>query len=84
MPLALGVLLDEHERIVLANTMFAEKVGRTPEALLGVTISELPWSSASKERFKPEMPWRQVRKSAVAQVAVPLKLTVRIMSPPPW
>jgi diguanylate cyclase (GGDEF)-like protein/PAS domain S-box-containing protein len=40
------VLLDGDERAVLVNAPFAERIGRTPESLLGVEISSLGWQRA--------------------------------------
>jgi diguanylate cyclase (GGDEF)-like protein/PAS domain S-box-containing protein len=42
--MAEGVLiLDENERIVLANSAFSERVGRSAASLLGAKASELGW-----------------------------------------
>jgi PAS domain S-box-containing protein len=38
------VVLDASQRIVLANQALAEIVGRSPEQLMGIAISELEWA----------------------------------------
>ena len=39
------LLLDPQERIVLANAAVAERLGRTPDSLLGAKASGLGWRS---------------------------------------
>ena len=56
-----GVLiLDEKEHIVLANTAFAEMVGRSAANLIGYKGSELGWYGFSSPRQKEMLPWKQV------------------------
>ena len=51
------VLLDPQERIVLANTAFGQRLGRTPESLLGVRLSTLNWRNPPSESRELEFPW---------------------------
>lgn len=51
------LLLDERERIVLANTAFAHSVDRTPASLLGVKASRLRWHWSDVNGAGPEYPW---------------------------
>ncbi len=51
------VLLDEKERIVLANAAFCEKLGQQPEALLGRTLSTLGWEEPHYGGEPRVMPW---------------------------
>ncbi len=73
--LAEGLLvLDNHQRIMLANQSFAEIVGEPPEKLLGRTASELPW------RFPVGMstttfPWQQAHDNEAPLSGVMLYLT---------
>ena len=57
--IAEGVLvLDNDQRIAMANDAFGKIVGLAPEALTGRRISELPW--ACDEAIRPEdFPWVQ-------------------------
>jgi diguanylate cyclase (GGDEF)-like protein/PAS domain S-box-containing protein len=50
-------ILDSDQCIVLANSAFAKKVGATPESLIGVDPSRLPWISADAERPSSALPW---------------------------
>ena len=51
------VLLDPHETIVLANSAFAERLGRTPKSLIGVKASSLDWKAADPLDAHPRYPW---------------------------
>lgn len=37
------LILDSHETIVLANESFSQMVGRSPDAMIGMKVSILPW-----------------------------------------
>jgi diguanylate cyclase (GGDEF)-like protein/PAS domain S-box-containing protein len=58
------LLLDEHERIVLANSAFAERMGRTPVSLMGVKASGLGWKSPDPESVLLNYPWREAIRDA--------------------
>lgn len=64
--LAEGLLvLDQDERIVLANEAFAQTVGRPAEKLQGHRVSELPWGPSDDCDGAPQ-PWeRSIRYGAV-------------------
>ncbi|MFO0868135.1 MAG: ATP-binding protein [Pirellulales bacterium] len=73
--LAEGLLiLDNHERIVLANVSFAEWVGKTPEQLLGIEARLLPWQPRVTGRRGEEFPWSEVLGSASPRSGVELTL----------
>jgi len=56
--LAEGVLiLDEKENIVLANTSFAEALGRTPASLMGLKASSLDWQFKAGDNQDLPYPW---------------------------
>lgn len=56
--LAEGVLiLDEKQRIVLANATFADKVGTPPEVLLGRSVSEFDWQRWPADSADAGLPW---------------------------
>ncbi|HEX8524520.1 MAG TPA: ATP-binding protein [Tepidisphaeraceae bacterium] len=48
------IVLDNQERIVLANHEFARLVGKSPEALIGARIATMPWVVQTEAG---EMPW---------------------------
>lgn len=56
--LAEGVfILDDHQRIVLVNSSFANQMSLTPSALMGVDPSGLPWVKNDAGDGANEMPW---------------------------
>jgi diguanylate cyclase (GGDEF)-like protein/PAS domain S-box-containing protein len=66
--MAEGVLvLDENERIVLANSRFAEWVGRSPASLLGKKASGLSWGRPGASEPPERWPWVEaVRESRMS------------------
>lgn len=57
--LAEGVLImDESERLLLANKAFAKYLGTTSEILFGTKADELPWLQFKKEFSIDDLPWR--------------------------
>ena len=66
------LIIDEQENIVLANSAFAAKVERTPEALTGRRISDLDWRPWKAGDGVDNLPWRRARRSSESQVGVPL------------
>lgn len=68
------VLMDHHERIVLANKSFEKTMGEKQEALMGKKTSELDWmATGSSEKIKA-FPWRQALQDGVSQKAIPLNM----------
>lgn len=68
-----GVLiLDEEEQIVLANTSFAETVGRTPEKLIGYKGSELGWKGFESMQNRKMLPWMEVLQEGSSRVGIRL------------
>lgn len=51
------ILVDMNDRIVLANSAFAKKVGSTVDALMGSKASELPWIDPETSEAPTEYPW---------------------------
>jgi diguanylate cyclase (GGDEF)-like protein/PAS domain S-box-containing protein len=51
------LLLDDKERIVLANAAFAERLGRSPRSLLGVEASSLGWKPGDPAQPAVSWPW---------------------------
>jgi len=75
--LAEGLLvLDNNQRIVLANQSFAEIAGRSSEVLMGRVASDLPWvfpNASIDNRF----PWESALESETALAGVMLYLADR-------
>jgi diguanylate cyclase (GGDEF)-like protein/PAS domain S-box-containing protein len=68
------VVLDNQERIVLANSAFAEKVEQSDASLLGLRASELNWTPPNSEEHVEEFPWLQVMHEGQARTGIPLGL----------
>jgi diguanylate cyclase (GGDEF)-like protein len=67
-----GVLiLDQHERIVLANSAFTEKVERSSKSLIGQKASGLPWAGDAPAQ-PGALPWLRAITQGGVQMAVPL------------
>jgi len=49
------LLLDNRERIIMANSTFAQIVGSAPGALNGIPISRLGWKFSNS--YENELPW---------------------------
>ena len=52
------VILDDEERIVLANRAFASLVGREPDQLQGSRPNDLPWTAPPSD-LPGQFPWSQ-------------------------
>jgi PAS domain S-box-containing protein len=64
--LAEGLLvIDNEERVVLANQAFADLLGKPASDLLATTISSLPWENAGAQGS--DMPWRKAMNEHVIQ-----------------
>lgn len=50
-------ILDHEQRIVLCNSSFASQVAISPDALIGVDPSQLPWVSSTSEGEISDFPW---------------------------
>jgi PAS domain S-box-containing protein len=68
------VLLDPQEIIVLANSAFAERVGRESNELIGHNISELQWTFPDSNSWVVMFPWSVTIKSKMPRVGVQLCL----------
>ena len=70
--LAEGVLvLDMHERVVLANNAFARAVGQESAELLGMAVSRLDWARLEAAR---EYPWTKALRDGKTQTGENLTL----------
>ena len=50
-------ILDHEQRIVLVNSSFANQMSLTPDDLIGVDPSRLPWLKSDSDSGSSEMPW---------------------------
>ena len=73
--LAEGVLLlDNKERIVLANEAFSRATGQPNSKLRGIKASQIPWERPESDHPDSDYPWLQVALTGNTQHGVPLKL----------
>ena len=69
------LVLDNREQIVLANLAFGNLLGKAPDDLLGVKLSDMPWMDAGGDRLKADQrPWRRALDSGQAEVNVRVHL----------
>jgi diguanylate cyclase (GGDEF)-like protein/PAS domain S-box-containing protein len=68
------LLLDPSGRIVLANTAFAERLGKTPESLLGTQLSALDWRSPGSGASQPDYPWWEAIREGRTTTGTPLSI----------
>jgi PAS domain S-box-containing protein len=67
------IVLDNAQRIVLANQAFAAIVGRSPEELLGAHVGHLPWESGKSAQGEPR-PWEAAILENAASRGVMMRL----------
>jgi diguanylate cyclase (GGDEF)-like protein/PAS domain S-box-containing protein len=68
------VLLDQDERIVLANSAFAEQVGRSSASLMGLKASKLEWKLKDSLEVPETFPWLEAIRNAETVMDFPLVL----------
>ena len=69
------ILLDAHERIVLANASFAQRMGGPPTSLLGVDVASFRWHADGPPGGAPiEMPWHLAVREGTATTGTTLCL----------
>ena len=68
------MLLDEKEQVVMCNVAFAEKVGKSQEALVGYRASEFRWVERRAEKDIEQLPWMKVIRDGKSRIGVPLSL----------
>jgi diguanylate cyclase (GGDEF)-like protein/PAS domain S-box-containing protein len=66
------VVLDNKERIILANKSFSEKIGKPAASLFGKKASDLEWISPKSQEAPQALPWQQVILTSQSQSGVPL------------
>jgi len=68
------ILLDNGERIVLANQAFGEVVGRDPNDLVGKRLDEFSWTSVPPAPPLITLPWKTARKDKCLELDFPISL----------
>ena len=58
------VVVDDEQRIVLANNVLASMLDSDSEELLGKNIASFPWLFEDEELFEEELPWTIAMKQA--------------------
>ena len=69
------IILDENERIVLANRSFCKNTEQSAEVLFGQEVSKLNWRQKNTLESSADLPWSEAMHSREAQTGVPLSLT---------
>jgi diguanylate cyclase (GGDEF)-like protein/PAS domain S-box-containing protein len=70
------VLVNQEERIVLANSAFAEAVGKPDSSLLGRKVSELNWTEPNSKEPAQRLPWLEALREKESQIGVRLGLPI--------
>ena len=70
------LLLDQQERIVLANSAFAERLGKSPTKLLGLKASALDWKRSDSQKTSEAFPWVEAIRESRTSVGAVLQIEV--------
>ncbi len=71
------LVLDTKEQIMLANRAFGVLLQKTPEELIGLHLSKLPWTTPDGEKlFKDDRPWRRALQTGEVQINRRIRLTL--------
>ena len=68
------VLLDNGERIVLANRAFGDVVGKDSNELVGKRLDEFSWASVPPAPLLTTLPWKTARKEKCVELDFPIML----------
>ena len=66
------IIMDENERIVLANKAFGNLLERPLEGLTGLKASELDWQPSESEEDDDRFPWLGALSDGLARTGMPL------------
>jgi diguanylate cyclase (GGDEF)-like protein len=70
------LLLDRNERIVLANSTFADRIDRPAETLIGVKASDLGWLVPKSLDPARDLPWQRALEDSKSHMGTPLSILV--------
>ncbi|MGI9350072.1 MAG: EAL domain-containing protein, partial [Rhizobiaceae bacterium] len=65
-------IVDEKEQVLLINDSLADLVGKTPENVIGVNLSEFPWRHWEDDAANIGFPWRTAISERKISVQVPM------------
>lgn len=69
------VVLDGKEQVALANSAFGRLLGEDPDALMGTSISRLPWQDANGKSLDVDSsPWRRAMTTGEAELNQRIRL----------
>jgi PAS domain S-box-containing protein len=69
------LVIDARQNIVLANSAFAEIIGRDPDDLMGFQVGDFPWVNIDAEAFDNDLaPWTLALKKGEQQINSRLRL----------
>ena len=69
------VMLDAHERIVLANRSFGHIVQQDPATLMSKSLNEFHWLASSSAQRLDTLPWVTARKEKCLELDFPMALS---------
>ena len=69
-----SLVLDNDQRVLLANEAFAQMLGQTPQKLQGRSAAELPWKYEASEDPGGNYPWTQTLGDGMRRSGTVLKL----------
>src|SRR5262249_45431358 len=70
------VVIDEQDRIVMANEAFANSAFSPVERLIGRELSSLPWLSHDSDAVPDPLPWKAAAQSNLPQRDIALRLQI--------
>ena len=70
------LLLDQNERIVLANSTFTDLIDRPAETLIGVKASDLSWLVPKSLDPARNLPWQRALEDSKRHTGTPLSIRV--------
>ncbi len=71
------LLLDTKEQIILANTVFQEKLGSTAKELMGLKASQLNWVDHETNKPAQDVPWIQAMSEGEKQSGIILDINTK-------
>ncbi len=72
------ILMDNRERIILANSAFAKKLGSTVESLMGLKASKLGWLDPGTDKPPETLLWTEAMYRRETKSGIPLNLDTKV------
>jgi len=70
------IILDNEQRIAMANEAFAHLIGKSPVELRGRRAEELPWLRAATDESRTIYPWDKAREEGCVQKGMLMSMQV--------